>query len=96
MLLKFIVFTLIALNPFVCSAAFSDSLRQQKHPPLQAASKSNFVNLNCFMKTTSGRVIDLSKLCDRVPKTLSKTKLATSNQYNYQKVENFNRKVYGD
>lgn len=95
MLLKFIFITLIALNPFVCSAAFSDDLRQQKSP-LQAVSKSSFVNLDCFMKTTNGRVVDLSKLCDRVPKTLSKTELATSNKYNYQKLENFNRKVYGD
>lgn len=95
MLLKFIVFTLIALNPFVCNAAFSDSLLPQKQP-LQAASKSNFVNLACFMKTTSGTVIDLSKLCDRVPKSPAKTKLATSNKYNYQNIENFNRKVYGD
>ena len=95
MLLKFILITLIALNPFVCSAAFSDGLRQQKYP-LQAASKSNFVNLACFMKLPSGTVIDLRKLCDRVPEAPSKTKLATSNQYNYQKIENFNRKVYGD
>lgn len=96
MLLKLIISTLIALNPFVCSAAFGDGLRQQKSPPSQTASKSNFVNLACFMKTTNGRVIDLSKLCDRVPKTLSKTKVATTNQYEYQKIENFNRQVYGD
>ena len=95
MLLKFIFCTLITLNPFVGSAAFSDGLQQQKHSPLQAASKSNFVNLACFMKTTNNTVIDLNKLCDRVPKTLSKPKLATS-KYDYQKIENFNRKVYGD
>ncbi len=89
------VFTLIALNPFVCSAAFSDGLQQQKYSPLQAASKSNFVDLACFMKTTNGTVINLNKLCDRVPKTLSKPKLTTS-KYNYQKIETFNRKVYGD
>lgn len=96
MLLKLIIYTLIFLNPFVCSAAFSDALRQQKYPPSLTASKSNFINLACFMKTANGRVIDLNKLCDRVPKTLSKTKPATSNQYNYQAIENFNRKVYGD
>lgn len=96
MLLKLIFVALIALNPFVCSAAFSDGLRQEKYPPSQTAAKSNFVNLACFMKTTNGTVINLSKLCDRVPKTLPKTKLATSNKYNYQTIENFNRKVYGD
>lgn len=96
MLLKFIFFTLIALNPLVGNAAFGDSLRQQKSPPSQAESKSNFVNLDCFMKTASGKIINLSELCDRIPKTLSNTKLVTSNQYNYPKVENFNRRVYGD
>lgn len=95
MLLKFIIFTLIALNPFVGDAAFSDSLRQQKLPPMQSVSKSNSDNFVCFMKTTSGAVIDLSKLCDRVPQTPSKPKVVTS-KYNYQKIENFNRKVYGD
>lgn len=86
---------LAALNPFLGETALGIS--SPPKPQHQNIAKYEVNTPVCYMETTTGTTVDLSKLCETNSVETPKINTAsTRRHYNYKEMRKFNYQVYGE
>ena len=82
---------IFALTAFIAEAAFS-------HPLPQESSKVATVDVPaCYMQTTNGTILSLSKLCEKQPVDSGIRSAPTfPSPYDAAAIEKFDRELYGE